>query len=99
MSKRELAGFLNPLILTAAFCGCLSAQITADVKGVVTDQAGASVPNAKVTVTSKETGESRVVPADAEGRFGANQLKIGVYSVQAEAPGFRAAVAEALLRS
>src|SRR5206468_3720231 len=36
---------------------------------------------------------------DGEGRFGANQLKIGVYSVQAEAPGFRVAVAEALLRS
>ena len=84
---------MNPLILTAAFCGCLLAQITADIKGVVTDQAGASVPNAKVTVTSKETGESRVVPADGEGRFGANQLKIGLYSVQAEAPGFRVAVA------
>src|SRR5712692_878570 len=99
MLTRKLAGFLTALILTAAFGACLSAQITADVKGVVTDQAGAAVPNAKVTVTSKETGESRVVPADGEGRFGANQLKIGLYSVQAEAPGFRVAVAEALLRS
>src|SRR6266567_5781841 len=99
MLTRKLADFLTALILTAAFCACLSAQITADVKGVVTDQAGAAVPNAKVTVTSKETGESRVVPADGEGRFGANQLKIGLYSVQAEAAGFRVAVAEALLRS
>src|SRR5262245_52527055 len=82
-----------------AFCASLCAQITADVKGIVTDQAGASVPNAKITVTSKETGESRVAPADAEGRFAANQLKIGLYSVQAEAPGFRVAVTEALLRS
>src|SRR5947208_13678301 len=99
MLTRNLAGFLTALILTAVFCCCLSAQITADVKGVVTDPNGSSVPNAKITVTSKETGESRVVPADVEGRFAANQLKIGLYSVQAEAPGFRTAVTEALLRS
>src|SRR5438046_7285553 len=86
------------LIFFAGYCP-IPAQITADVKGVVTDQAGASVPKAKITVTSKETGESRVVPADEEGRFAANQLKIGLYSVQAEAPGFRTAVTEALLRS
>ena len=91
--------FLSVLTFIAVFCWNLSAQITADVKGTVTDQAGASVPNAKITVTSKETGESRVVPADVEGRFAANQLKIGLYSVQAEAKGFRTAVTEALLRS
>src|SRR5437879_5186250 len=91
--------FLFVLTFIAVFCWNLSAQITADVKGTVTDQAGASVPNAKITVTSKETGESRVVPADVEGRFAANQLKIGLYSVQAEAKGFRTAVTEALLRS
>src|ERR1700716_3069712 len=83
----------------AGFSGCLWAQITTDVTGVVTDPAGSSIPSAKVTVTSKETGESRVVRADSEGRFAANQLKIGRYSVQAEAFGFRTAVTEALLRS
>jgi len=81
------------------FCGCLSAQITADLKGTVTDPAGASIPSAKVTVTSTETGESRVVPADEEGRFAANQLKIGAYQVKAEAAGFRATVTDAVLRS
>jgi hypothetical protein len=40
-----------------------------------------------------------VVRADSEGRFAANQLKIGRYSVQAEASGFRTVVTEALLRS
>jgi hypothetical protein len=44
------------LIWTAVFSGCLWAQITADVTGVVTDPAGSSIPSAKVTVTSKETG-------------------------------------------
>src|SRR5258706_13518959 len=99
MLMRKLAGFLTALILAAVFCGCLSAQITADVKGVVTDPNGSSVPNAKITVTSKETGESRVVPADVEGRFGAKQLKSGLYSVQAEAPRIRTSLTEAILRS
>jgi hypothetical protein len=87
------------LSFAIVFCGCLSAQITADLKGTVTDPAGASVPNAKITVTSTETGESRVVPADVEGRFAANQLKIGSYQVKVEATGFRSAVTDALLRS
>src|SRR5713101_6209219 len=91
--------FLSVLTFIAVFCWNLSAQITADVKGTVTDQAGASVPNAKITVTSTETGESRVVPADVEGRFAANQLKIGPYQVKVEAAGFRTAVTDALLRS
>ena len=99
MWTRRFAGCFATLILTAAFGGCLSAQITADVKGVVTDQNGASVPNAKITVTSKETGERRVPPVDVEGRFAANQLKIGLYSVRAEAPGFRTMETEATLRS
>src|SRR5713226_1188999 len=86
-------------ILMAVLCGVLLAQITADVVGTVTDQAGASVPGAKITVTSKETGETRVITADSFGRFAVNQLKIGLYSVQAESAGFRAAVTEALLRS
>jgi hypothetical protein len=86
-------------IWIAVFSGCLWAQITADVTGVITDPAGGSVASAKVTVTNKETGENRVVHADSEGRFAANQLKIGRYSVQAEAAGFRTAVTEALLKS
>src|SRR5216684_1085035 len=86
-------------LLMAVLCGGLSAQITADVVGAVTDQAGASVPGAKITVTSKETGETRVIMSDSFGRFAVNQLKIGLYSVQAESLGFRVAVTEALLRS
>jgi hypothetical protein len=77
----------------------LSAQITADVTGIVLDQAGASVPNSKVTITSQETGERRVAAVDTQGRFAANQLKIGLYAVQAEAPGFRPVRTETTLRS
>ena len=79
--------------------GMFAAFNTGDVVGVVTDPAGALVPNAKVTVVSKETGETRTVNSDAQGRFAVNQLKIGPYEIKAEASGFRAALTEVTVRS
>jgi outer membrane receptor protein involved in Fe transport len=75
------------------------AQITGDLSGTVTDSSGAVVPNARVTLTSKETGAARTMNADAEGRFAFNLLQIGSYEVRAEAPAFRAAVTPATIRS
>src|SRR5512145_1084893 len=79
--------------------GLLQAQITGDLSGTVTDSSGAVVPNAKVTLTSKETGATRAMNADGEGRFSFNLLPIGLYEVRAEAPAFRTAVAPATIRS
>jgi hypothetical protein len=87
-------------ILLVLFCSlALQAQITGDLKGTVTDPAGSSVPSAKITVTSKATGETRTVITDAMGQFAVNQLKIGTYEVKAEAAGFRVAITQALTRS
>src|SRR5687767_13765333 len=62
-------------LLFAFLIGCMwgltpaSAQtITATVSGVVTDEAGAVVLNAKVTVTSGNTGQNKTATTDAEGR-------------------------------
>jgi hypothetical protein len=87
------------LIALVVVTGLFAAFNTGDVVGVVTDPAGALVPNAKVTITSKETGETRTVNTDAEGRFALNQLKIGLYEIRAEAPGFRVAATEVTVRS
>jgi hypothetical protein len=92
-----------PLSVFALFLGLggglPAAFTTGDLKGVVSDASGASVPNAKISVISKETGETRVTSTDAQGRFALNQLKIGLYEVQAQASGFRLHVTEALVRS
>lgn len=91
--------FARATFLLAMLTVSAAAQISGDLKGIVIDPANASVADAKITVTSKETGETRTVTSDSEGRFAVNQLKIGLYTVKAEAAGFRAAVTEALLRS
>jgi len=94
---------LCKLCLLAAVCAIsvvpLAAQISGDIKGVVLDASGASVPQAAVTITSLETGESREMQADGQGRFVFNLLKIGPYEVKAAAPGFRSSMTQATVRS
>src|SRR5579871_987979 len=87
------------VILTACFAGLLSAQITGNVTGTVLDASQSSIPSAQLTITSVETGESRKQSADAEGRFAFNQLKIGTYTVQAEAAGFRTELTQAEVKA
>jgi hypothetical protein len=84
-----------PLLLAAS----ASAQITGTVQGTIADSSGASVPKAKLTLTHKETGESRAQSADEEGRFAFHQLNIGAYELRTEAAGFRQALTEVNVRS
>ena len=77
----------------------VSAQITGHIIGTVLDSSSAAVSQARVSLTSQETGEKRQHIADTEGRFAFNQLKIGLYEIQAEASGFRQAVTLSTVRS
>ncbi|HUQ91960.1 MAG TPA: TonB-dependent receptor [Bryobacteraceae bacterium] len=87
----SLSLFLLPALLLA--------QTTGELRGTVTDPAGASVPAAKVTLTSKETGEVRVSHTGDQGSYAFPLLKIGAYTIAIEAPGFRKAIANATVRS
>jgi len=57
--------------------------------GTVTDQTGAAIPNAKVTITAVATNESFVVTTGSAGEYVRPALQPGVYTVSAEAKGFR----------
>jgi len=86
-------------VLLFYLAASLDAQITGDVRGIVTDPSGAGVPNARVSLTNQETGEARNVSTDTEGRYRFNLLKIGQYMVAVEAQGFRSTSAPATVRS
>src|SRR6266568_2760555 len=62
---------------------------TGTIAGVVTDRNGARVAGARVTINNRDTGLVRKVTTSAEGDFGAAALPSGVYTVAAEANGFR----------
>jgi hypothetical protein len=68
----------------------LAAQVpTGSIAGTVTDQVGAVLPNATVTVTNRGTGAVRVVQTDANGSFSMPSLAAGSYDVVVVAAGFQ----------
>jgi hypothetical protein len=77
------------LVLCAAL---LCAQSTRGVLvGTVTDQSGAKVAGARVTVTNQGTNAALVMQTTDEGQYTATNLDPGRYTVAVEAQGFKAA--------
>src|SRR5271166_4527541 len=82
---------LGILLATAFFFSALAfgqGETTSAMTGQVTDEAGAVVPNAVVTITDLDTGLRRTTKTSSAGWFSLLQLKPGSYSVRAAAPGF-----------
>src|SRR5947199_10663660 len=65
---------------------------TASVVGTVKDASGATVPDAKVTLTNTQTGVSVVHTTSSDGNYEFNTVRPGVYLVAAEKPGFSIAL-------
>lgn len=64
--------------------------VTATLQGVVTDNSGAAVPGATVTVTNTATGVSGTIKTDGGGRFVfASLAPGGPYAVTVKAAGFK----------
>src|SRR5712664_3741282 len=68
------------------------AQISASIKGVVTDSSGSPVPSATVKTKNIETGATRSGLTDDAGRYLVLSLPIGEYEVRVTKPGFQDAV-------
>ncbi|HEY0461660.1 MAG TPA: carboxypeptidase regulatory-like domain-containing protein [Pyrinomonadaceae bacterium] len=70
------------------------AQFKAGVQGTVTDNAGAVVADATVTLTSKETNQTRQTQTSDDGFYRFSQLPPGLYSVTVEKANFKKQVVE-----
>jgi len=57
--------------------------------GYVVDPSGAVINNSRVTITSPDTGVTRTVTTDSQGRWVIAGLPSGNYKAQADAPGFK----------
>jgi len=68
------------------------AQVSASIKGTVTDPSGAPVPAATVTTTNTETGAARSAITDQAGRYQIVWLAVGQYQVGVSKPGFQDAI-------
>jgi len=62
-----------------------------DIKGTVTDQNGAVVANATVTLTDADKGTKRTVGTDKDGQYRLTSIQPGTYIISVEGPGFQPA--------
>lgn len=69
---------------------------TGTISGTVSDESGAVLPEAIVTVVHVATGMTRTVMTDENGRYRVPGLPLGDYEVRVEHSGFQAAVQRGL---
>src|SRR5215467_4854683 len=80
---------IGVLVLGAVAFG--QASYTAQVRGVVSDQSGAVIQGANVTVTNDGTGISSTTVTNDRGLYTFTGLRPAVYTIKAEAKGFQTA--------
>jgi len=68
------------------------AQISASIKGIITDPSGAPVPSATVKTKNVETGAIRSGITDDAGRYLVLSLPVGEYELRVTKPGFQDAI-------
>src|SRR5262245_10765283 len=68
------------------------AQTSGTISGIVHDASGALIPGASVTVKNVDTGLTREIVSDEQGRYSAPNLPVGPYEVQVSLTGFQTEV-------
>lgn len=86
----QLAGTLLLILLTTAAASAQTFRGT--ILGTVTDQNGAVVAGAKVTIRNTSTGLERSTTTDDEGNYTVPELPIGPYEVRVDQSGFVSSV-------
>src|ERR1700678_860188 len=85
------------LLLLLAPVSLFSQGSQGSISGTVTDQSGAAIAGAKVTVTDVQRNVSRVLTTDSTGAYAAPNLIPSTYNVRVEFPGFKNSDRAALL--
>ncbi|HTA69466.1 MAG TPA: carboxypeptidase regulatory-like domain-containing protein [Bryobacteraceae bacterium] len=86
LGQRSILLLISAALLFAA--GAIAQTSEAEMTGAVRDPSGAPVAGAKVTAANQDTGVSRTLTTENDGRFRFSVLP-GRYSLTAEAAGFK----------
>lgn len=79
-----------PSLLLASALAAQAQVVGGTISGTVQDWSGAAISNATVTVRQSETGFTRTLTTDAQGRYFAPSVPVGPYTVRAAHDGFAA---------
>src|SRR5438876_8242572 len=90
-SQPWFAACISVICLLLSAPAWTQASYTAQIRGVVKDQSGASVPNATITITNVATGISETSRSDDHGLYILTGLRPAVYTIKADAASFRPA--------
>jgi hypothetical protein len=94
MSSQKARFAITLCSLVCLFSPFLHSQATGSFSGTVTDNSGAVVAGAKVTVTAQATNVSREAVTDDTGHFLVPLLGVADYTIKVEAAGFKASEAK-----
>src|SRR5580704_6772075 len=81
-----LTAFLLTMFLSVTLAG--AQNFRGGINGVVTDQGGASIPGAQVSITNEGTGITQSSVATSGGEYSFPDLPLGLYTVSATSSGF-----------
>ncbi|MGA2986248.1 MAG: carboxypeptidase regulatory-like domain-containing protein [Terriglobia bacterium] len=87
----KLTARLTGLVLAVLMCWAIPVHAqnsNASIAGTVTDQSGAMVPNAALTLTLVTSGTTRNATTGQDGNFSFPNIPIGAYELQCTAQGF-----------
>jgi hypothetical protein len=93
MSSTRLIALLGAFLLFAPIAHGQTLD-SGQVRGVVTDETGGSIPGATVTLGNTETGFSRSAQTNEGGTYRLVQIPAGSYAMTVELSGFSSAVAD-----
>jgi Carboxypeptidase regulatory-like domain len=94
MSRRHAERCLRTVLVLCLLLGGAASLMgqsagTGALTGSIKDVSGAVIPNAKVTLTSLDTQQTRTTMTETDGTYKFSLLPPGNYSLRIEAPGFR----------
>src|ERR1041384_5845345 len=87
--KRFTSAILGFALVLTMITPALAQQTLGNVRGVVKDQTGAVIPNAKVTIVEKATNKSSTTVGSDGGDFEFKNLPVGDYKMTVEAKDFK----------
>ena len=97
--KVRLTAMLAVVALLAGVLPALAQVQTGEITGRVSDDTGAVLPGATVTLTSPALIQPLTATSSETGSFRFPQIPIGTYSVKFELPGFKTVVREGIVVS
>ncbi|MEP6741051.1 MAG: carboxypeptidase-like regulatory domain-containing protein, partial [bacterium] len=85
MISRKLFSAILGTFMALLCSGAILAQLgTAGISGLVSDTNGAAVPNSRVIVKNKATGQTRETTASGEGIYTFQNLPPATYEIRVE---------------